>query len=303
MIPKFNNKRVLCIGEVLWDNLPSGTKPGGALLNIAHHLHKNNIPVTLVSKVGTDTKGIELLGHMKEAGLITDAIYIDEALPTSEVGVKIDRFKNIKYNISDPVAWDNLKINMKIVDAAGTAGAVIYGSLASRNKVSRETINVLLNFDIVKIMDVNLRPPFDTKELVMPLLLKADIAKLTEKELETISAWHNRVFINEKDQLQWFSEYFECSIVCVTKEKNGAALYNNGIVYNHPGYETDTINGVGTGAAFLAGLISSLISKKTINQSLNVACATAALVASSEGLISDYNLQDIDNFNTNLLNK
>lgn len=303
MIPKFNNKRVLCIGEVLWDNLPSGTKPGGALLNIAHHLHKNNIPVTLVSKVGTDTKGIELLAHMKEVGLRTGDIYIDETLPTSEVGVYIDRFKNIKYNISDPVAWDNLKINMKIVDAAGKAGAVVYGSLASRNKVSRETINVLLKFDIVKIMNVNLRPPFDTKELVEPLLMKADIAKLTKNELETISAWHNRVFKDVKDQLHWFSEYYKCRIVCLTKEKNAAALYYNGNLFQHPGYKTDPIDIVGTGAAFMAGLISSLILKKTINQSLNVACATAALIASSEGSIADYNLQDINNFSSNFLNK
>ena len=144
MIPKFDNKKVLCIGEVLWDNLPNGTKPGGALLNITHHLHKNNIPVTLVSKVGTDKKGIEPLGHMKAARLKTDAIYFDDMLATSEVGVNIDGFKNIKYNISDPVVWDNLKIDMKIIDAAGTAGVVFYGSLASRNKVSRDTINLLL---------------------------------------------------------------------------------------------------------------------------------------------------------------
>lgn len=292
MIPKFNNNKVLCIGEVLWDNLPSVTKPGGALLNIAHHLHKNNIPVTLVSKVGTDTKGIELLGHMKAAGLKTDTIYFDDMLATSEVRVNIDKFKNIKYNISDPVAWDNLKINMKIIDAAGTAGAVVYGSLASRNKVSRDTINVLLDFDIVKIMDVNLRPPYSTKELVDPLLKKADIVKVTKEELQTISTWHNKVFISEKDQLQWFSEYYECSIVCVTRENHGALLYNNGILYKHAGYKSDPIDSVGTGAAFLAGLISSLISKKTINQSLEVACATAALIASTEGAMPEFYTQD-----------
>ncbi|RLD62250.1 MAG: hypothetical protein DRJ05_00815 [Bacteroidetes bacterium] len=292
MIPKFNNKKVLCIGEVLWDNLPGGTMPGGALLNIAHHLHNKKIPVTLVSKVGTDTKGIELLGHMKEAGLKTDVIYFDDTLPTSEVDVNIDRFKNIKYSICEPVAWDNLKINMKIVDFAGTAGAIVYGSLASRNNITQDTIRVLLSFDNVKIMNVNLRPPYDTKELVEPLLKKADIAKLKEQEMDQILGWHNKVIISEKDKLKWLSEFYDCSIICLTKGKNGAVVYNN-ILYTHPGYQTETRDNVGTGAAFLAGFISSLISKNTIQQSLDEACANAALTASSDGAMPEYENKDL----------
>lgn len=287
MIPKFTNKKVLCIGEVLWDNLPDGTMPGGALLNIAHHLYKNNIPVTLVSKVGTDTKGITLLSHMKETGLNTDAIYFDDTMPTSEVKVYIDRFKNISYNISEPVAWDNLKINMKIVDSAGTAGAIIYGSLASRSRITRETINVLLNFDNVKIMDVNLRPPYDTRELVEPLLMKADIANLNELEMDQILGWYNKVFISEKDKLKWLSEFYDCPIICATKKNNGSVVYNNGVLFYHPGYKTEFANSIGTGAAFLAGFISSLISEKTIKQSLDVACTLSALIGSVEGAMPD----------------
>ncbi|MEZ5195195.1 MAG: PfkB family carbohydrate kinase [Bacteroidales bacterium] len=303
MIPKFTNNKVLCIGEILWDNLSGRSMPGGALLNMAYHFHNNNLPVTLVSKVGPDTRGIELLGYMKKTGLNTDAIYFDDSLSTSEVDVNIDRFKNIRYNIGEPVAWDNLKINMKIVDCAGTAGAIVYGSLASRNKVTRETINVLLNFDIVKIMNVNLRPPYDKKEIVEPLLMKADIVKLNENELDKILGWHNKVFSNQKDQLKWFLEYYKCEIICLFKEKNGASVFYDGILLTHPGYKIETTDRVGTGAAFLAGFISSLIAHKTIYQSLDVACATAALIASSEGSISDYNLQDINSFNANILNK
>lgn len=287
MIPKFNNNKVLCIGEVLWDNLPGKTMPGGAILNIAHHLCKNDIDVTLISKVGTDTKGIELLAYMKEAGLNTDAIYFDDALPTSEVEIIIDRFKNIRYKIIEPVAWDNVGINMKIVDSAGTSGAIVYSSLASRNIVTRETINVLLNFDIVKIMNVNLRPPYDDKEVVESLLQKADIVKLNENELTQILGWHNKVFTNEKDQLCWFLEYYGSEIICVTKGKNGAVVYNNGNLFSHPGYKIDTVDNVGTGAAFLAGFITSLISEKSIQQSLDVAYATSALIASSTGAMLD----------------
>lgn len=301
MIPKFKNKKVLCIGEVLWDHLPDGVMPGGALLNIAHHLHKNNIPVTLVSKVGMDTKGISLLGYMKETGLNTEAIYFDDSLPTSEVEIYIDRYKNVRYHIGEPVAWDNLKINIRIIDHAGIAGAIVYSSLASRNIVTRDTINVLLNFDIVKIMTVNLRPPYDNKEVVEPLLLKADIVKLNENELAQILGWHNKVFIHEKDQLKWFLEYYDCNIICVTKRNNGANIFTKNTMYSHPGYDIKTINKVGTGAAFLAGFISSLISEKNIQQSLDEACAASALIAASKSAMTENYQRDINriypNFN------
>jgi fructokinase len=279
MIPKFNNKKVLCIGEVLWDNMPGGTKPGGALLNTAYHLHKNGIQVTLVSKVGTDTKGVTLLGHMKETGLNTDAIYFDDTLPTSEANIKIDRFNNIRYNIIEPVAWDNLKINMKIVDYAGTAGAIIYGSLASRQKVTRETIDVILGFDNVKIMDVNLRPPFNIKEIVEPLLMKANIAKFEETEVDQVLNWHNKVIVNEKERLKWISEFYGFDIVCVKKEDNGAMAYSNDVFFEYSGREEEKVGNVGSGAAFLAGFVSSLMSGKSIQQALNSGCQAAAINA------------------------
>jgi fructokinase len=283
MIPEFKNNKVICIGEVLWDNLLGRAMPGGALLNVARHLHNSNIPVTLISKVGADAKGIELLGYMKDAGLNTEGIYFDESLPTSEADINIDRFKNIKYSINEAVAWDNLHINMRIVDHAGTAGAIVYGSLASRDIITRKAIDVLLNFDIVKIMNVNLRPPFVDKDMVEGLLLKADIVKLNENELEQIVSWNNKFGKCEKDKLQWFSEHYKCQIICVTKGKNGAVVYHNDILYTHPGYKTETVNNVGTGAAFIAGFISSLINGSAIKQSLDEACLASAAVASLKG--------------------
>jgi len=285
MLPEFKNKKVLCIGEVLWDNLYGGSMPGGALLNIAHHLHHFDIPVTLVSKVGTDAKGIEMLAHMKKTGLDTKAIYFDDTFPTSEVDVTISKFRNIKYTIGEPVAWDNLKINMEIIDHAGTSGAIVYGSLASRNEVTRKTIDVLLNFDIVKIMDVNLRPPFFTQNTVDALLMKADILKLTENELNIIMRWHNKFYKDSKDRLKWFSGQYRNKIVCLTKLGNKAEVLYNDILITHPGYDAVTVDNIGTGAAFLSGFLASLINENNIRKSLDMACATSALIAGTKGAL------------------
>ncbi len=116
------------------------------------------------------------------------------------------------------------------------------------------------------------------RKLWKPLLLKADIVKLNENELDQIFGWHNKVIINEKDQLQWFLEYYNCKIICVNKGKMVQLFIIMVYYYSHPGYKIKRDN-VGTGAAFLAGFISSLISEKTIEQSLDAACATAALTS------------------------
>ena len=300
MTPQFKNSKVLCIGEVLWDRLPGGRRPGGALLNIAQYLNKKNIPVTLVSKVGTDSKGISLLGHMKAAGLNTDAIYLDDKLPTSEVGISVDRHHKLRYKIVDPVAWDNLRINMKIVDYAGQAGAIVYSSLASRSKVSRETIEVLLNFDAVKIMNVNLRPPDDKREIVEPLLMKADIVKLNKTELIRILSWHNKVFNDEKDQLQWFLEHYNCNTLCMIRENNGALVYHKGILFSHPAQNMKITNNIGAGATFLAGFIESLISKRSIKNSLINACNASKALDCSNDLMRKSRSENKKRNNSNL---
>jgi len=59
----------LCFGEVLWDFLPDGLYPGGASLNGAYHLHRQGLDVLLISAVGRDVLGDELLRRLGQWGL------------------------------------------------------------------------------------------------------------------------------------------------------------------------------------------------------------------------------------------
>ena len=291
---KIKNNQILCIGEILWDNLPSGAKPGGAPMNVALHLNRIGQKVSISSKVGNDEQGKKLLAFLEDSGLHTDLIQIDETLPTSEVLVHLDENSNATYEICEPVAWDNLVLTDSLINQAKTSGLIIYGTLASRNPETRKTILRLLENDIVKLIDVNLRQPYDTREIVEELILKSDIVKLNDEELGVFGQWYNKHKYDEESLVRWFAEAYNSKMVIVTKGDKGALLYSDGEFYEHPGFKVDAVDTVGAGDAFLAGFIAALLEGKTNDKALEFACATGAFVASKAGATPEYDRIEIE---------
>jgi fructokinase len=291
---KIKNNQILCIGEILWDNLPSGAKPGGAPMNVALHLNRIGQKVSISSKVGNDEKGKKLLAFLEDSGLRTDLIQIDQTLPTSEVLVHLDENNNATYEICEPVAWDNLVLTDSLISQAKSSGLIIYGTLASRNPVTRKTILGLLENDVVKLIDVNLRQPYDTREIVEQLILKSDIVKLNDEELGVFGQWYNKHKHDEESLVRWFAEEYNSKMVIVTKGDKGALLYSDGVFYEHSGFKVDAVDTVGAGDAFLAGFIAALLEGKTNNKALEFACAAGAFVASKAGATPEYDRIEIE---------
>ena len=143
-------------------------------------------------------------------------------------------------------------------------------------------------------MDVNLRKPYNKREIVEPLLQKSDIIKLNEEELVIFSKWNNKQELDEKSLVRWLASYYNAWMVCVTKGKKGALLYADDLFYEHPGFIVNTVDSVGAGDAFLAGLVAALIDKKTYEDALSFACATGAFVASQAGATPKYDMEEIE---------
>lgn len=289
---KISNKKILCFGEVLWDMLPSGEKPGGAPMNVALHLKKFGLEVALASKVGKDEPGEKLLSFIGNAGLATHNIQRDDNLETSKVLVHIDG-QEARYEICEPVAWDNINITPELTKEVENCGVVVYGSLASRNADTKQTLQSILNSDVLRIMDVNLRPPYDNEALVVPLLKLADVIKLNDEEIVTIASWFDVQDENTEVLMRWVAKEFNAMAVCVTKGEDGAYLLHDDLFYSHPGFKVDAQDPVGAGDAFLAGYIYSLLSDKTPENAIEFACATGALVASKAGAAPKYGSEEI----------
>lgn len=288
---KYNN--IVCFGEVLWDMLPSGAKPGGAPLNVAIHLNRQNIHPTLISKVGDDTEGEELKDFLNRSGLSSGFIQTDFSLPTSKVLVTLDEQKNATYEIVEPVAWDNIQFTPEIEEAARAADLVIFGSLASRSNITRKTLFQLFESSAAtRLLDVNLRPPFDNPGFIEELLHKSDFIKLNDEELQIIAGWNNQNG-NDKELTQWLTEKYDCQTVCVTRGEKGAALRHEGRFYEHPGFRVKATDTVGAGDSFLASLVAGLSNNGSPARALENACATGAFVASQNGAVPEYSEVDI----------
>ena len=286
--------RILCIGEILWDLLPTGAKAGGAPMNVALHLLKLGFEVRFAGSIGNDPFGDGLRQFLKLHGLDTNLLQSDDKLPTSTVVVHLGPDNQVSFEIVDNVAWDRIEFTDDLLDISGKSDVVIYGTLAARHEFSRNTIlSVLKNTSGIKLIDVNLRAPYNKKEIVEPLLEKADIAKLNDEELRYIGKWYDK-YGEEKELTKWLSDRFKCDMICITRGAKGALVYNKGDFYEHPGFKVKVEDTVGSGDAFLAGFLAYYLAGKDLYSSLEFACATGALVATKAGATPEYRTDEIN---------
>lgn len=276
-------KKIICFGEVLFDVFPTHRKIGGAPLNVALRMASLGINAQIISRVGNDKIGKELLHFIKENGVATDTIQVDENLSTGEVIVQLNDKGSASYTINYPVAWDKIEVTSVAKNAIANADAMVFGSLVCRDLVSHQTLLDLMNLAKYKIFDVNLRAPFYTKELLIELMNKADFIKFNDDELYEISEYMNSPYNSLEQNIHFIAEQTNTKHICVTKGSHGAVLYYNDTMYYNSGYKIEVADTVGAGDSFLAGLLTQLLTGNDTQFAINYACALGALVAQKEG--------------------
>ena len=274
---------VVCFGEVLYDVFPTHKKIGGAPLNVALRLSSLGINAHIVSRIGNDDIGKELLAFIKKNKVKTSHIQVDSVYETGEVIVHLNDKGSASYTINYPVAWDKIACNPEIEDTVKKADAFIYGSLVCRDTTSFETLVELIGYAKYKVFDVNLRAPFYKKKVLINLMMQSDFIKFNDDELYEISKFLNSPFHSLKQNILFISESTNTNRICVTLGNHGAILYYNGTFYYNSGYEITVADTVGAGDSFLAGLISELIKHDDPQKAIDFACALGALVAEKEG--------------------
>ena len=275
--------KIVCFGEVLFDVFPTHTKIGGAPLNVGLRLASLGIETQIISRIGQDAKGKELLDFIEANDLSTTYIQTDSHFSTGEVTVKLDEKGSASYTINYPVAWDKIEATPEAHDIVSFADEVVFGSLVCRYTTSYQSLLSLLNVAKYKIFDVNLRAPFYTKELLSDLMNKADFIKFNDDELYEISANLGSPYHSLEQNMLFIAEKTNTQHICVTKGSHGAVLfYNNQLFYNS-GYKITVADTVGAGDSFLAGLLSKLLAGIAPQEAINFACALGALIAQEEG--------------------
>lgn len=280
------NDFVIGMGEALWDVLPEGKKIGGAPANFAYHVSQFGLPGRVVSAVGNDALGNEIIENFTSKGLT----HLIERVPypTGTVQVEIDQAGIPQYDIKENVAWDNIPYTEAVMNVARHTKAVCFGSLAQRNIVSRNTINSFLdamphNNDSLIVFDVNLRQGFYNKEILCNSMRRCNILKINDEELVTVSRMFGYPGIDLQDKCWILLGKYNLKMLILTCGINGSYVFTPGNVSFQPTPKVEVADTVGAGDSFTAAFISSVLKGKSVSEAHRCAVLTSAFVCTQKG--------------------
>lgn len=288
--------KITCFGEVLWDVFPTHKKIGGAPLNVAIRLQSFGNDVSIISSVGNDEEGNELIKFINESGVNSELVQVNSELNTGIVKVILNEKGSASYDIMFPRAWDKIELQDNAIERIKESDAFVFGSLVARDEQSKETLFALIEASKYAVFDVNLRKPYYTAELLISLLKKADFIKFNDDELFEISRYMGSKFNSLEQNLQFIANNTKAKSICVTKGRHGAVLLHQDKLFYNSGYEINVVDTVGAGDSFLASIISKLLNNTNPQEAIDFACAVGALVAQSEGANPILKIEDIDRF-------
>ncbi len=283
---------VIGLGELLWDLFGDSRLPGGAPANVAFQASQLGLTGVVASRVGRDALGDELLQFLAGKSLDTSLIQRDPTFPTGRVTVDLSDEGHPEYVIHEDVAWDVIEPQPALLDAAGRAAAVCFGTLAQRSPVSRETVHATLSAcsdDCLIVYDVNLRQQWYAREWIERSLRQATIAKLNREEagvldsLLEIGTGIELGAVNLRDFAAAICQQFDIALVCITRAEQGCLLVTTEETVDVPGRRVDVVDAVGAGDAFSAALIASRLWDWPLRNSAEFANAVGGLVAARSG--------------------
>ncbi|MCQ8878705.1 carbohydrate kinase [Pseudoalteromonas shioyasakiensis] len=287
---------ISCFGEVLWDCFDSGKRLGGAPLNMCVRINSLGIKADMISAVGHDALGKELLGEIAARGVSCDYIALNNDKPTSTVEVTLDSSGSASYEIVADTAWDNIALTDTLVKKVASDDVFVFGSLIGRSAPSLATLQQLLEVANFKVFDVNLRAPHYQLNTLIELMNKADFIKLNDDELYEIAKAMGCKYHSLEQNLAFIAEQTNTDYLCVTKGSHGALLTIKGVNYYNSGYLISVVDTVGAGDSFLGALIYQLCSNDNPQYSVDFACAVGAMVAESHGATPLLSHQQINEF-------
>lgn len=277
--------KIIGVGEVLWDLLPSGPKLGGAPANFAYHARQLGAEARVITRVGNDARGWTIRKHFDEMGLIDGTVQLDEQLPTGTASVALDGLGVPQFTINSNVAWDNLDVTDEALAATRQADAICFGTLAQRCRAAASSIQRLVgcaSSAALRVFDLNLRQRFYTRELIRQSLAAANVVKLNDQELEVLSGMFNLTG-DVRGKIEQLSREFDLRLVALTRGGSGSLLHQAGHWSDLPGGRVEVVDTVGAGDAFTAALVMGLLNGLSLDALHQNAAEIAAYVCSCSG--------------------
>lgn len=280
------NHIAIGIGEVLWDMFPEEQKIGGAPANFAYHVSQLGLNGYIASAVGKDILGDRAVETLERKGLRSIIQRAD--FPTGTVKITLNAHGIPEYSIQDSVAWDNITFDDNLQRLAAETDLVCFGSLAQRHTLSRNTICGFIDAmpnrnDTLKVFDINLRQNFYDKETLHESLLRCNVLKINDEELEIVSQMFGLFATDPKDRLQKILTQYGLKLVILTCGTNGSYILTSESVSYLQTPQIKVADTVGAGDSFTAAFCAALTHGKSIRESHELAVEVSAYVCTQQG--------------------
>lgn len=276
---------IVGVGEVLWDLLPAGPEMGGAPANFAYHARALGALASVVTRVGNDPLGQEILRRFNQFELAPETVQVDDAAPTGTVSISLNGDGVPQYVIHDNVAWDRLAATPTALALVCQADAVCFGTLAQRNEIGRVAIQQLVAVAPAttwRVFDINLRQTFYSQDIIKQSLRLANVLKLNDSELSILAAMFN-LGKSPRQQIEGLAKGFGLRLVALTCGAHGSLLYREGKWSEQESRRVKVVDTIGAGDAFTAALVMGLLLEFALEDLHATAAELAAHVCSHSG--------------------
>jgi fructokinase len=276
---------IIGLGEALWDVLPEGKKLGGAPANFAYHAGQFGLETIAISALGEDALAEETIEALKEHGL--NYLMPRVPYPTGTVQVTLAEGGIPTYEIKEGVAWDNIPYTDEMAEIAKNARAVCFGSLAQRNKVSRENIRKFLTdtpADCLKICDINLRQQFYSKEILEDSFRLCNILKINDEELVVVNRMFGYDGLDMRQTCEKMVQDYKLKMLVLTCGTNGSYVFtDDGLTSFQDTPKVEVADTVGAGDSFTGSFCACILNGKPVQEAHKTAVQVSAFVCTQNG--------------------
>ncbi len=271
---------------MLWDMLPEGMKLGGAPGNFAYHASQFGFETAIVSAIGRNKLGYEMLKEIESKGI--NGIIERTDYPTGSVQVTLDDNGIPIYEIKENVAWDNISFTPELEELAKKTQAVIFGSLAQRSIVTRETIAKFVDAmstgdEVYRIFDINLRQGFYTKETIEASMKRCNILKINDEELVAVSRLFCLQGTDLEEKCMHLLKEYSLEMLILRCGVNGSFVLTADSSSFVATPKVEVADTVGAGDSFTATFIASILNGATIVEAHQKAVRVSAFVCTQHG--------------------
>jgi fructokinase len=292
-----HSRRVVVIGEVLWDLFQDSTRLGGAPLNFAAHAARLGYEAWLVSAVGEDELGTSARKCIEVLGLSTRLVQNSSKFPTGTASVCFNASGHTVFRIRRPAAYDAVQLSQAEIDAISrwAPGWLYHGTLFSTTETGLNTLRRMIRAlpGARRFYDVNLRPESYRPELVLELAAGAGVVKLNEAEMTEVAQFAGLPGSSLEMFCREGARRYGWQAACITLGARGCALWVNGEYVQEGGFPITVADPVGAGDGFSAALLHGLNLGWEAAKIAQFANRLGAIIASRSGGIPEWSLTEV----------